>query len=284
MIAVIDSGSTKSDWVLSEHSNRIYIQTQTSGLNPYFHNSESIVNEIRQNEILSKQANLVTELFFYGTGCSSDAASHVVKTGLERVFSHAQITVNHDVLGSAIATYENKTAISCILGTGTNTCIFDGNQLKGGVPSLGFILGDEASGTWFGKHLLQDYFYKRMPAHIAVAFNSSYQLDKDDVLHNTYRCDSPNRYLAQYTKFLSEQIQEEYVQELLSKGFRTFFETHILSYPEAHALPVNFVGSIAFYFKEKLIAVGKEYDLNIQKIVRKPIEELHRFHSRTSRA
>ena len=181
MKLIIDSGSTKSDWVLLQGNNTTQ-DFSTMGFNPYFHDETTISNAIEQNEGLNKVKAVIDSVHYYGAGCSSKVLCLVVKNALKFVFENADITVNHDLAACAYSTYDGSPGISCILGTGSNSCHFDGTHITEEIPSLAYILGDEGSGSFYGKQILSAYLYKTLPKHIAQSFSEEYGLSKDDIL------------------------------------------------------------------------------------------------------
>ena len=277
MLLIADSGSTKCDWVLVSHDQRR--EFITIGLNPFFHTSQDIQKVIGDSE-LHDVANEVKKVFFYGAGCSSDDRRQIVYKGLSPLFVNADITIDHDLQACALATYEGEPSISCILGTGSNSCFYDGSSLYQHVPSLGFILGDEASGTYFGKKLVSDFLYKRMPEHLQIAFHDRYSLTKDEVLMNVYKKSNANVFLASFTPFIIENRAEPYVKRIIEDGFRFFLEIHVLCFDEHRSYKTHFIGSIAYLLRDELQAVCLKQGLTTGRIIQKPIDGLVEYHIR----
>lgn len=278
MIAIVDSGSTKSDWIVLEREGEEIFRTNTIGFNPYFINSDDIIQELRNNESLMEVADNLTHIFFYGAGCSAPHLNKIVEEALMSVFSKAKSIVDHDLLAAAYAAYNGKPAVVCILGTGSNSCYFDGNTLREETPSLAFILGDEGSGNNLGKRLLQAYFLKKMPKHLSRAFNERYRITIDDLNENVYKNKFANKYLASFSRFVADHKYEPFIQKLVYESLREFFINQVLPYPEARHSEINFIGSVAYYYEETLKSVAAEFHLNIGVVVRKPIDSLVQYH------
>ncbi len=277
MILVADSGSTKCDWEFVG-ARDIIQHVESVGLNPTFHDSAFItVKTIKAFKGID--TNAFTHLFFYGAGCSNEHNNDIVKTGLQKVFPNAEIYVSHDIEGSAIATCANKEGIACILGTGSNVCYWNGKKIVPQIPIFGmsYILGDEGSGAYLGKSLLRAYFYNQMPINLSMLLKSN-GINKSHVEENVYNKPGANVYLASFTRFIYENRQQNFIQELIKKAFRDFFDTHILHYKKHRTVPVNFVGSIAFLFQDELRLVAREYKVNIGNIIKQPIENLLQYH------
>jgi N-acetylglucosamine kinase-like BadF-type ATPase len=275
MILVADSGSSKTDWM--GYLDGEVIQFSTSGINPYFLNEQEITNIISKNETIKPYAEKVQEVYFYGAGCSSPDKREVVSNGLSNFFKNAFIAIDHDMLGCVYATCGNEEGINCILGTGSNICYFDGKKIHTGVHGLGYVLGDEGSGTFFGKKVLLSYLYKKMPDDLAIEFKKQFDADKNQIIVNVYQKPSPNIYLAGFSKFMANHIQHPFIQDILMKGFQEFIDTNIKDYPNYKKVPIHFVGSIAYYYKDFLIKALENNGITVGKILQKPIEDLFNF-------
>lgn len=279
MIIVADSGSTKTDWILIDGETSY--ETETIGFNPVIQDQSFIASHVEANDMLQNHRESISAIYFYGAGCSSDVFKNVIKKGLEPSFPNVVTwQISHDLEGAAIALCGSEVGIACILGTGSNSCYFDGKKTSEVIPALGYILGDEGSGSFFGKVLLTDYLYKRLPANMQAFFSNELKLHKDLIFDHVYKQPNPKRYLASFAKYLSQFRSEEYVQNLLQHGFNEFADTHILCYPNYREVPVHFVGSVAFYFQEELrkVAVAKEF--TVGNIIQKPIDRLVDFYGR----
>ncbi|CAN5500475.1 ATPase [soil metagenome] len=277
MILVADSGSSKTDWLLTLPKQEPR-QFSTAGLNPYFLTEKEIV-KILQEQVpdMIGLSGKISEIYFFGAGCSSPDRHEIVSNALSHLFPKSYISVDSDLLGCAYATCGHHKGLCCVLGTGSNISFFDGEEIHAGRHGLGFVLGDEGAGTWFGKMLIIDYLYGNMPGDIAEMFNASYPVDKDVVIKYVYQMPNANTYLASFSKFLSEIRETEYAQALLHKGLLEFIETNVKSYPEYANYKCHFVGSIAYVFNEELKQVCKENGVHPGKIIRQPIYDLLAF-------
>lgn len=277
MILVADSGSSKTDWVLASDKQKP-VKFSTGGLNPYFLTEKEIVKIIQdQAPVMVNHFPLVEEIYFFGAGCSTPDRREIISNALTQLFPRAFVSVDSDLLGSAYATCGTHKGLVCVLGTGSNISLFNGEDVTTGKHGLGYILGDEGSGTWFGKALITHYLYGTMPANIQTLFKSRFELTKDEVIQNVYLQRGANSYLASFTKFLSDIKDTSYGKTLLREGLLEFINTNIKSYPEYQQYTCHFVGSIAYFFKEELTALCEENAVSVGKIIRQPIDELLKF-------
>jgi N-acetylglucosamine kinase-like BadF-type ATPase len=277
MILVADSGSSKTDWLLSApgQENRAF---KSAGLNPYFLTEKEIVKIIQEQvPDMIALGNQITEIYFFGAGCSSPDRHEIVSNAISTLIPNAYISVDSDLLGSAYATCGHEKGICCVLGTGSNISFFDGEDIHDGQHGLGYALGDEGSGTWFGKAMVTDYLYGNMTGGINSRFKNNYNLTKEDVIKNVYQKARANSYLASFSKFLSEIRETEYAQSLLLRGFQEFVDTNIKSYPQYDKFKCHFVGSIAYVFSNELKAVCDQNGVHVGKIIRQPITDLLEF-------
>lgn len=281
MILIADSGSTKCDWLLLDGSETV-LQCSSMGFNPYFHSESFIVQKLRSHELLMERAEEVDKLFFYGAGCSSLELNAIVHRALMRLFPHATVKIHHDLDGAALATYDGAPHIACILGTGSNACYFNGESISEEVPALAYILGDEGSGSYYGKRLISDFFYKRMPEHLAQDFTETYNLTMEKVVENVYTKPHANVYLASFMKFCSTHKADPYIQGIIRPGMERFLDIHVACYPNAKEVKANFVGSIAYYFEDILREVASNMGIEVGKIVKKPILGLREYHLKYS--
>jgi glucosamine kinase len=278
MILVADSGSSKTDWLLAVPEQEP-LQFKTGGLNPYFLSEKEMVKILQdQGADLIAHTAEITEIYFFGAGCSSPDRHEIVSNALSQLFPKAYISIDSDLLASAYATCGHEKGLCCVLGTGSNISFFDGEEVHSGKHGLGYVLGDEGSGTWFGKALITDFLYGNMPGDIHALFNEKYALNKETVINNVYQQPRANSYLASFAKFLNSIRQTDYVQNLLKKGFQEFIDTDIKSYHQQyHRYKCHFVGSIAFVFADELKAVCEENEVQVGKIIRQPIYDLMQF-------
>ena len=276
MILVVDSGSYKSDWMLAL-PNGEPLTFRTRGLNPFFTTEKEIVKIVQNITDIIPYANQISELYFFGSGCTNPDRREMVSNALSQIFKNAFISVETDLIGSAYATCGNDSGYTAVLGTGSNVTFFDGEQVQPTKQGLGFILGDEGSGAWFGKKLLTAFLYDAMPEELAYKFEHTYRVNKEIVIKNVYQRNSANTYLASFAPFMESNQDHPYIQGLLHKGFEEFVKTNILLFPDYQQHIFHFVGSIAYYFSDQLRIVCNQYAVQIGKIIRRPIEELFNF-------
>jgi glucosamine kinase len=278
MILIADSGSTKCDWALVDVNGTRLGNFETMGLNPYFHNENVVEDAIRGNVPLALYADKVSHIYFYGAGSSTEVMCAIIETGLRRVFPQANILVEHDLLGSAYSTYDGRPSVACILGTGSNSCFFDGKEIREEVPSLAYILGDEASGSYFGKILLREYFYRKLPLDLKASFEQSFQITKDEFISRVYREPNANVFLASFTRFIGQHAHHPHVVNWVVKGMREFIDIHVKCFEEWPTVPVHFVGSISHYFKHALEQACQEEGVTLGNVIKKPIDGLVNYH------
>lgn len=276
-VLIADSGSTKTQWCLLTGNKKKMISTQ--GISPYFLNDESL-GKILAEELLPKTGNLeVNEIFYYGTGCSNIANIALIKKGLKKLYPKAKLNVDHDLMGAAKALCGNEKGIACILGTGSNSCYYNGKKVVKNSPGLGFILGDEGSGTYLGKKVLQYYLYNTFDADLMDKFKAKYPETNGEILDNVYKNALPNRYLAGFVTFLIENRGHFMVENIIEDSLNDFFFNHIYKYRESWTHPINFVGSVAYGFKDILAEMCKDYELKLGKVIKSPMEGLIKHHS-----
>lgn len=278
MILIADGGSTKADWIALDANKNEIFRTRTKGLNPAILSEIELYERIINNFELTKQKDKIQEVYFYGAGCGTQKPTELLKKVFESVFTKAKVVVEEDMLAAVYAASSGKEAIVCILGTGSNSCYYDGKKAHLNVASLGYILMDEASGNYFGKRLIIDYYYNKMPKEIAEKFETSYDLRPDEVKKNLYQKESPNAYLGNFAEFMFEFKESDYIHQLIEEGFSAFFEYRILPYNKPASVPIYFIGSIAYFFEPILKEVAKKYGLEISGILRRPIDNLISYH------
>lgn len=277
MILIADSGATKTDWRLV-YSRQDIRPFQTDGLNPYFVDSLHINDEVEKELVPFIDSKSVKEIFFYGAGCSSAEKCMIVEDGLIPLFPDARIKVENDLLGAARALCGHHEGISCILGTGSNSCFFDGKIITENVPSLGYLLGDEGSGAYIGKRLLKEILTYVAPSEIRELFVNKFNYNRVDILTHIYQRPFPNRFLASFTRFISDNIGHPYMQEIVKDSFRNFFDSQVLKYANCREVQICCTGSVAFYFAEILKEIAREKELEIKKIVKSPIDGITEYH------
>ena len=278
MILIADSGSTKCDWAIIKSKDEI-IEFNTMGFNPFFHNENLIVETLNKSTEIEKYKDQIDYVFYYGAGSATKELKLILQRALSNVFSSAKhIYSEHDLVAAALATYDGHPSISCILGTGSNSCYYDGDIVREEVPALGHILGDEGSGSYFGKKLITKYIYKQLPEDLNMKFQEKYTLDKATIFQNVYMRPHANVYLASFMKFLSDNKDNPFVTEIIADGFFEFASIHIKCFKKYKEVPVNFVGSVAYYFQEILQNVCKNLDIQVGVIVKRPIDGLVKYH------
>lgn len=278
MILIADGGSTKADWIALDNNKQEVFRTRTLGLNPAVVSDTELRNRIINMFQLMQVKETVDEIHFYGAGCGTPKPVEILRDILKSIFTNAEVTISEDLLAAVYASSGSKEAIVCILGTGSNSCYFDGVNLNVNSPSLGYTIMDEAAGNYFGKILLRDFFYKKMPKAIAKEFESQFDLEVDLVKYNLYRQPNPNMYLASFAKFMFEFKSEKYIKRIIKKGFQAFFQYRILPFQKDANTPIYFIGSIAFYFKDILDKVAAKHDLKIAAVIQRPIDNLVQYH------
>lgn len=275
MRLIADSGSTKVDW-RAIHSDGSVQEITTAGINPFFQTEEQIVYELQQNLLPDISAS-VNEIHFYGAGVSSPEKIQVLKNCFRKVFPKARSNAYTDLLAAARALCGKKPGIAAIIGTGANSCFYDGSEIVDNVPACGFILGDEGSGAVLGKKFISDYLKRQLPADLNALFNQKYNLDYNAIIERVYRQPFPNRYLASFSVFLNENKNNPYVENLLKASFREFFTRNVMQY-DYKKYPVNMVGSVAFYYQDIIASVGKELGVKIGQVLQTPINGLAEYH------
>ena len=275
-ILIADSGSTKTQWCLITDGKKKMISTQ--GISPYFLNDETL-GAILTKELVPKTGNIkIDDIFYYGTGCSNVANISLIKTGLKKIYKTAKISVEHDLLGAARALCKDEKGIACILGTGSNSCFYNGKKVVKNSPGLGFILGDEGSGTHLGKKVLQYYLYNTFDAELMDKFKQKYPQTTSEILDSVYKTALPNRYLAGFVNFLIENRGHFMIENIIEDSLNDFFFNHIYKYRESWTLPINFVGSVAYGFKDVLVEMCKGYELKLGTVIKNPMEGLINYH------
>ncbi len=278
MLLVADSGSTKTHWsCVNDKKEQAHFFTQ--GINPFLQKKEEI-SRIIGKELLPQIETISRkfEIFFYGAGCSSDENCKRVFEALKENFPPAKIEVEHDLLGAARALCGKEEGIAAILGTGSNSCYFDGKKIKENITALGFILGDEGSGAHMGKKLISAFIHNRLPKQISEKFYYEFKLDKNELLHRVYSQPLPNRFLASFAKFIQENSSDNYLNDLATSCFSDFFNNYICRYPKYKKVKMHCAGSVGFHFKNILQTVADEKKITLGKILKSPVEGLMEYH------
>jgi len=281
MILIVDSGSTKTDWISVDNDGKILFSTQTLGLNPQVLSSAILKERIINNFDLYQNREQVTHLYFYGAGCGVESPQLRIRKVFNEIFKKADISIKEDTYAAVYAASKpGEKSIVCILGTGSNCTYFDGKNIEQRVDSLGYVLMDEASGNFFGKQLIRSYYFNQMPYNLAKEFEKEYDLSPDTIKENIYRRENPNTYLASFSRFLIKHKDNSPFQEIIKNGLKRFINHQILQFENAHKIPIHFIGSIAFFLEKEIKDALKKDNLRMGRIVQRPIDELVTYHKR----
>lgn len=278
MILIADSGSTKTDWVLCGNGRDIS-RVRTQGLNPTLQSEEEIL-DVLSNELAGNiETTEVDEIHFYGAGCAYETANNRMRNALSVIFTAGNIEINSDLLGAARSLCGHEEGIACILGTGSNSCLFDGEKITGNTPSLGYILGDEGSGSYLGRRLLSDCLKKQLPQEIRNRFMEQYRLDIATILERVYHSPLPNRWLASFTPFLVEHKEIPEVKAMLIQCFTEFFKRNTMVYRRSW-LPIHIVGGVGVSFADEIKETAESLGFSVGKITEAPIDGLIEYHKK----
>ncbi|MBV9987143.1 MAG: N-acetylglucosamine kinase [Chitinophagaceae bacterium] len=275
-ILIADSGATKCEWRLVGRDKKKTIITQ--GISPYFLD-ELQVTVILTKELLPKLGKAqVKELFFYGTGLANATNVTIIRKALKNLFPKAKTEVQTDLMGAARALCGRKKGIACILGTGSNSCYFNGKTIVKNSPGIGYVLGDEGSGAYLGKKVVQYYLYNTFDEELKSRFEKRFQVSPVEILDHVYKQPLANRYLASYAIFLAENRGHYMIENIIEDGLNDFFFTHLHKYRESWILPIHFIGSIAFGFRDVLKELCQSYELELGKVLKAPMQGLIEYH------
>jgi glucosamine kinase len=250
MILVADSGSTKTEWKVTDNKIR-HESAFTGGINPYFL-SEDEIYHLLEKELAQYNNKALRKIYFYGTGCNSESKNNVVKRALARFARSDEIFIGSDLLGAARSLCQNNPGIACIMGTGSNSCYYDGKNIMSNVSPLGYILGDEGGGAVIGRKLVSAVLKKQVHPLVVNKFFDTYKITPSEILENVYMKPFPNRFLGQFARFIADNIHIPELQEIITTSFDEFIIRNIVQYPESRILPIHFTGSIAYYFRSFL--------------------------------
>lgn len=277
MILVVDSGSTKTEWKIIE--NGIPNESLfSSGINPYFLSDEEIL-QLLNKEISSISSYTFSKIYYYGTGCNSETKNNTVREALNRFFSFTEIFIGSDLLGAARSLCQKEPGIACIMGTGSNSCFYNGAEIVSNVSPLGYILGDEGGSAVIGRKLVSGVLKKQVPKKVIDLFFDTYKLTPAEILENVYMKPFPNRFLGQFSKFISANIEIPELQNIIVSSFDDFIKRNVLQYPESKFLPIHFTGSIAHHFMPFLEDLLKRNNLKKGLITLSPMENLIKYHN-----
>ena len=273
---IADSGATKAEWCLLNNGKKKTLFTQ--GISPYFLNTDQIA-ELLTKELIAKLKNVTVEyIYYYGTGCSNIDNAKNIKKALTRVFPTAEASVNTDLMGAARAVCGHEKGIACILGTGSNSCYFNGKSIMKNSPGIGYVLGDEGSGAYLGKKVLQYYLYNTFDEDLRARFDAKFVTTGSEILDNVYKKPLPNRYMASFALFLAENRGHYMIENIIEDGLNDFFFQHLCKYNEVWKYPVHFIGSVASGFKDVLEQLCHSYEFDLGTVLKNPMEGLVKFH------
>ncbi len=276
MIIIADSGSSKIDWRLVARNGSIS-QATSAGFNPYYEPLDHLRNNVRE-KLVAKVTEPVSRIFYYGTGVSSEKNQQNIRAVFLEFFPKAIVEVEWDLLAAARALCGHEAGIACILGTGSNSCLYDGTKIVGQVANLGWILADEGSGTSIGKKFLVDYLRNKLPGELAAQFKKRFPFTREEFLAKIYQEEKPSTFLATFSKFIFQHLKEPYCYQLVSDSFTEFYENNVMKYEGYRQLKVHFVGSIAFYYSDLLRQVGNDKGIAVKNILEGPIAGLTLYH------
>jgi len=277
-ILIADSGATKCEWCLLNNGKKKKIITK--GISPYFLSGEEIIALLNKELVSKLKQTIIEKVFFYGTGLKNNSNKHFLQSALKKVFTKADIEVATDLTGAARALCKNEKGIACILGTGCNSCYYNGKKVVKNSPGLGYVLGDEGSGAYLGKKVLQHYLYNTFDEELMLAFDKKYNTNADEILNHVYKQPQPNRYLASFALFLAENRHHYMIENIIEDGMNDFFFTHLRKYHESWLYPIHFTGSIAYGFKDVIALLCNSYEMELGNIIKQPMDELVKFHSK----
>ncbi len=281
MIFIVDSGSTKTDWIALDNSGEVLFSTQTLGLNPQVLPSTILTERIINNYDLYQNREKVSHIYFYGAGCGVDSPANRIEKVFSEIFTSSNFSILEDTYAAVYSTTQyNDPAIVCIMGTGSNCTYFDGKQIEQRITSLGYVLMDEASGNFYGKQLIRAYYFGTMSDALAEKFKDQYDLSPDVIKENVYRRENPNTYLAKFAKFIIENKEVPEMKTIIKDGLQRFISHQILQFEEAKNLPIHFIGSIAFYLKDEIYESLKKNGLHLGNVVKRPIDGLVEHHKK----
>ncbi|RFZ84068.1 N-acetylglucosamine kinase [Mucilaginibacter terrenus] len=278
MIIIADGGSTKTNWCLvTEDGKKVYFNTE--GYNPYFAPKDYIIQSLKESLPTDLEKDKITEVNYYGAGCSTDEMRQLVKEAMEAVFTKSKVNIGHDLLAAARALLGNTEGFAAILGTGTNTCLYDGKEVINNIDSGAYILGDEGSGCYIGKKLLIDYLRGYMPEAVRKAFWEEFKYTPDDINEIVYTQPRANRFCASFSKFVYDNnVNIEYSRNLVRTSFEDFFKNLVTHYPDYKKYTFNCIGSVGYNFRNVLEEVVTENGMTVGNIIRSPIDNLVKFH------
>jgi len=277
MILIAESGSTRTDWVFIEKNEHVS-RYQTAGFNPYYIPGEDMVNTMEKELLPMIDPERVRYIFYYGSGCSTEKKRFIVEEALGRVFPNASIEVHHDLLGAARGLFGKESGIACIMGTGSNSCLYDGNAITENIPSLGYFFGDEGSGAYIGKLFLSAYLKNELPLHINEAFREKYNFNLEDILDAVYNKPRPSRFLGSFAEFVSGLREDPIIHEILYRSFDDFIQERIMRYNDYDLYDIRCTGSVVYHLQDLFLEAAEQYGIRINLIVKDPVDGLIEYH------
>jgi glucosamine kinase len=277
MILIADAGATKIQWVVI-YDGKATQPMETAGFNPYFMAPKVLEDAVEKDLVPFISPNHIKQVFYYGAGCSTMQKCGIVDDVLREIFEHADIEIHHDLLGAARALFGKDNGIACILGTGSNSCLYDGKDILENVTSLGYLFGDEGSGAYLGKLFLTEYLRKRMPQPIRDQFDKRYGFSLENILDSVYSKPHPNQFLSSFSLFIGEHKEDEFIRGLIRRNFLDFFTEQVTQYTDYKNQPLGVIGSVGFYFRDIFDQVASENHLRVVKMIQSPIEGLAEYH------
>ena len=279
MILIVESGSTKTDWIALDNRGNKVFSTQTLGLNPQSMSNEILNERIKNNYDIYKNRENVDKIFFYGAGLGVKSTKERILKVFKLIFINSEFDIKEDTYAAVYSVSDlGKPSIVNIIGTGSNCTYFDGKEIFQKVHSLGYVVMDYASGNYYGKYLIRAYYFNRMPKRLREEFTKKFDLSANTIKENLYRKENPNTYLASFAKFIINNKSDSYFKDIIEKGLRRFIDYQIMQYDNYKSVDIHYVGSIAYCLKEEITKVGNEYGLKTSKFVRKPIVGLVNYH------
>jgi len=274
MLLIADSGSTKCDWVLFTTKDSDPIKFRSKGLNPSILKREELTEVIESCQKLIQYKNEIKSIYFFGAGCNTKNTILIIEEILSSFFTNANSTVKEDTMAAIWAT-TSEPAVVCILGTGSNCCFYDGKNIQHKVPALGYMFMDDGSGNYFGKELLRNYFYNKMPEEIKTSFENDFVLDQNELTEKLYQSKTPNEYLAEFAIFLFKHKEHPFIENIIEEGLTKFIDNNILQFKEElNTVKLHFVGSIAFYAQDYIMSILKKRGISASSFVKRPIENV----------
>lgn len=277
MILIADSGSTKCSWAICDEKGKVVDRCSTIGFNPYFISSSAILNKLESSDLRDVKDSVNT-VYFYGAGCSSEKMNKIVQDPFKKFFVNSEINVLHDLDAACYSMYDGTPSITGILGTGSNSCLFDGEKIHESAPSLGYTLGDEASGNYIGRKLINLYFNNKLSDLLKSKYEEKYETDIAKINANVYSGSRANVYLAKFFPFVSDNKKDPQMQKLILNCLDEFFYLHISCFDNYENHKINFIGSVAYFLQEEIDKTATKYNCKIGMVIKNPIDKLIEYH------